>query len=226
VNPPPSTVLFDLDGTLVDSYELYLEAYRRALEPQLGRRPDLEDFVRHHPSSELHFLRRWVGEAAEECHRAMQRHYRELHPTLCAGVYEGVPEMLAALRSAGVRMGIVTGKGRVTWEETHARLGLGDFEVVVTEDDVAHPKPHPAGLLQALEAMGARPAEAIYVGDSLTDMEAGRAAGMRVGAALWPKTAPGEAERFRADLAGLRPDWHFARPASLTRVLAPWCGIP
>jgi HAD superfamily hydrolase (TIGR01509 family) len=226
VKPPLSAILFDLDGTLVDSYALYLEAYRRALEPRLGRRPVLEDFVRHRPSSELHFLRQWVGGAAEECHREMQRHYRDLHGTHCEGLYEGVREMLTALRAGGVRLGIVTGKGRVTWEDTHEQLDLGDFEVVVTEDDVERPKPHPAGLQLALETMGISPAEAIYVGDSVTDMEAGRAAGMRIGAALWPKTAPGEAERFRAELAPLSPEWHFARPAAITRALAPWCGAP
>jgi pyrophosphatase PpaX len=226
VTPPISTVLFDLDGTLVDTFTLYLEAYSRALETHLGRRPELDDFITHRPSSELHFLRGWVGdEAAERCHRAMQEHYRELHGSHCEGIYPGVREMLAALRAGGLRLGVVTGKGRATWEITGARLDLGEFEVVVTEDDVPRPKPDPAGLRLALEAMGAAPAEAVYVGDSLSDMQAGRTAGMRIGAALWPKTAPGEAERFRAELAPLAPDFYFARPAAVTRALAGWCGL-
>jgi HAD superfamily hydrolase (TIGR01509 family) len=222
---PPRVVLFDLDGTLIDTFNLYIEAYSRALEPHLGRRPQLEEFAAHKPASERHFLTQWIGEAkAAGCHREVQRHYAELHGALCEGPYDGVREMLAALRSAGIPLGVVTGKGRRAWEVTAHAIDLGAFEVVVTDDEMEHPKPHPGGLHTALGTLGVEPAAAVYVGDSVSDLEAGRQAGTRVAGALWPKTAPGEKEMFVEQIRPLEPDWVFERPADVVRAFAMWCG--
>jgi pyrophosphatase PpaX len=220
------TVLFDLDGTLIDTYNLYIEAYRRALNPVLGRDPSMDDFLERRPASERHFLTEWIGEeAALDCHAEMQRHYAELHGPLCDGPYDGVREMLGALRAVGLRLGLVTGKGRGAWEVTRHAIDLGDFEVVVTEDDVRFPKPHPGGLLAAMQSLGARAERTVYVGDSPTDLEAGRAAGTFVGAALWPKTGPGERDIFLAEVARWEPDWVFDRPSDVSRIFAGWCGV-
>ncbi len=70
-------------------------------------------------------------------------------------MYAGVPEMLTALRSAGYRLGIVTGKGRATWEVSRSLLRQGEWEVIITDDDVRTPKPDPEGVLLALRQMGA-----------------------------------------------------------------------
>ncbi len=220
----PRAVLFDLDGTLIDTFHLYLEAYTRALTPFLGRVPTLDDFIARKPSSERHFLAEWLGaERAVACHAEVQRHYEVLHDALCEGPYEGVREMLAALRTAGYPLGIVTGKGRAAWEITEAAFDLGRFQVVITEDDVPHPKPEPSGLLAAAERLGIEPAQALYIGDSLADLEAGRRAGMQIGAALWPKMWEGEREQFLASIQPYRPEWTFERPADVTRALAGWC---
>ena len=217
-------VLFDLDGTLIDTFDLYLESYRRALEPYLGYRPEIGEIAARGPASERRFLDEWLGaERGAECHAAMCRHYQELHGALGEGPYDGVREMLAALRAAGYPLGIVTGKGRRAWEVTESALGLGPFGVVVTDDDVSAPKPDPEGLLAAARALGMDPAALLYVGDSTGDLRAGRAAGMRVAAALWPKTAPGERERFLTEVRAYEPEWAPERPADLTRALAAWC---
>ncbi len=221
---PPAAVLFDLDGTLIDTYRLYLECYRRALEPHLGYAPGDAEIAARRPASERRFLDDWLGEQpGDACHAQVRRWYGELYASMAEGVYDGVPEMLAALRSAGLRLGIVTGKGREAWEVTQASADLGVFDVVVTDDDVHAAKPDPAGLLAAADALGIRPEQAVYVGDSTVDMKAGRAAGMRIGAALWPKTAPGEAESFVRQIEALRPDWIFSRPSDVTRAFAAWC---
>lgn len=221
---PPRALLFDLDGTLIDTYRLYVECYRRALEPHLGHAPSDREIIARNPASERRFLAEWLGEAAgEACHAEMRRLYGELFDSMWEGWYEGAPEMLAALGAAGYPLGVVTGKGREAWEVTRARCGIGGFGVVVTDDDVSAAKPDPGGLLAAAEALGVAPAEAVYIGDSTSDLQAGRNAGMRIGAALWPKTAPGEADAFLRRIEPMQPDWIFHRPADVTRGFAAWC---
>jgi pyrophosphatase PpaX len=222
--PAPDVVLFDVDGTLVDSYRLYLESYRRAVEPVIGRRPTIEEIAARAASAERHFLLEWIGEErVAECHDALCRHYAELHGVFGDGPYEGVREMLAGLGSAGLLLGIVTGKGRRLWEVTEPILPADLFSVVLTEDDVQRPKPDPEGLITASRILAVPPERIAYVGDSVADLEAGRAAGMRVGAALWPKTESADRAGFLAAAARLAPDWLFERPADVTRMFAGWC---
>lgn len=221
----PDVLLFDLDGTLVDTYRLYLESYRRALAPELGYTPSHEEIATRRPISERGFLRDWLGDEqrADACHAEFRAHYRALHGGLAEGVYPGVREMLAALRAVGYRLGLVTGKGREAWELTEAVYGLGPWEVVITDGDVSAPKPHPEGILTALDRLGADPRAAAYFGDGAGDLRAGRSAGVRVGAVLWPKTAAGESDAFLSEIAPLEPDWVFAGPGDLTATFASWC---
>jgi pyrophosphatase PpaX len=220
----PAAILFDVDGTLIDTFDLYLEAYRRALAPFLKDLPDLTEFATRRPASERHFLTEWLDqERADECHARMCVEYEQLHGSLCGGAYEGVREMLAGLRSAGLPLGIVTGKGRRAWEITARAIDLGEFITVITEDDTELPKPHPGGLLAAVRALGVDPSATVYVGDSITDMVAGRGAGMRIGATLWPKETEQDRSSFLEQLREHGPDWVFERPADVTRAFAPWC---
>lgn len=194
-------LLFDLDGTLVDTWDLYLEAYRRALEPMVERMPTREEVREVGPSAERHLFRGLLGrERGEEAHRRFREHYEALHDELFQGVYPGVAEALDALRRRGRRLGIVTGKSRPAWEITRRRVELGPFHTVITEDEVEEPKPSPQGLVRALEELAAPPERTIYVGDAFRDLEAARAAGMRFAAALWSKSdeeRPGFARRCR-----------------------------
>lgn len=220
----PRAILFDLDGTLIDTYRLYVECYQRALEPHLGYAPTEQEIAARRPSSERRFLDAWVGpERGARTHARVQELYAERFAHACEGPYDGVPEMLAALRTAGYPLGIVTGKSRAAWEVTRTHLDLGGFGVVVTDDDMPAAKPDPAGLLLAAEGLGIVPAHVVYIGDGTADLQAGRGAGMQTGAALWPKTAPGEVERFIDAIAALAPEWSFAHPGEVTRAFAAWC---
>jgi HAD superfamily hydrolase (TIGR01509 family) len=188
-------VLFDLDGTLVATKKLYLEAYRRALASHIGRLVSDEEILTVGAHSERGTLMACIqGGDVDACHTLFHRHYDELHDALFEGVYDGIPELLSRLRERRLKTGIVTGKSRGAWLVTEARVDLGAFDVVVVEDDVRAPKPDSHGLELALEALGVPPSRAIYVGDSVSDMHAARAAGLTAVGVLWSKTGERRSE--------------------------------
>jgi HAD superfamily hydrolase (TIGR01509 family) len=212
-------VLFDLDGTLIDTWRLYVAAYGRTLEPHLGHAPGIAEIARLKPTSEYRLLSNALGEAqAPAAHREFIAHYGALHETYCDGLYPGVPELLAALRAEGRRLGLVTGKTRPAWEITQSRCALGPFEVVVTDEDVRTPKPHPEGLLLAARRLALAPARCLYVGDSLADLGAAREAGMAFAAVLWCK-GPGERDAFRAQALEQGARACLERPRELAGLL-------
>jgi pyrophosphatase PpaX len=203
---PPRVLLFDLDGTLVATRRLYLESFADALEPVLGRRPDPDEMIALRPRSERRFLRELGGdEAHPEVMERFYRAYQTRHERDFEGVYRGVPEMLGRLRTLEFPMGLVTGKSRLSWQVTGPRVGLGDWAVEVFDEDVPASKPDPAGLVLALERLGRAPEEAVYLGDTFTDLEAAHRAGVRPAAVLWSKR-PHERDPFRQralELGGL-----------------------
>jgi pyrophosphatase PpaX len=198
--PAVDAVIFDLDGTLIDSRSLYMEAYRLAVHPFI--RDDLTDadIKALKPTSEMAFLKAVVGEQDfDACLEVFYQVYRDLHVDGVPGVYAGVEVTLEAIRDAGLPLGLVSGKSRRSWEITReAATSLGSFDTLVFDDDVRAPKPDPHGLEIALDQLGVDPGRAVYVGDTLSDMEAARAAGLRPIAALWA-------------VDGQRRDRHLAR---------------
>lgn len=212
-------VLFDLDGTLISTRRLYLEAYRRALEPDVGRLLTDAEIMALEPRSELRLLRAQVGDAAfTACVERFQQHYRELHDTHFGGIYAGIPPMLEALRAAGLPLGVVTGKSRRSWDTTVAHCALGPFDVTVFDDDVAHPKPHPEGLLLAAERLGLPPTALAYVGDALSDTTAALATGALPVAALWARP-PADRPAFRTRVERLGAALFLTSPGELVRLL-------
>jgi pyrophosphatase PpaX len=212
-------VLFDLDGTLIATKALYLEAYRRAVEPYVRAELTHDDILALKPTSELAFIRAVVTAADfDACREDFYRAYHELHAGMFEGVYPGIPELLDAVRSAGIPTGIVTGKSRRSWDVTSAIVSLGPFDVLVFDDDVRAPKPDPHGLQLALERLDVEPADAVYVGDTMTDLRAAKAGGLRPITTLWAR-----AEADRAELAtSARQEGAHAvveRPADLRGVL-------
>jgi HAD superfamily hydrolase (TIGR01509 family) len=181
-------VLFDFDGTLIDTWRLYLESFRRALEPHFNRLLSDGEILDLHPTAERRLLRRVVEDIRlADYFESFLSHYRAVHDAFLDGLYPGVPAMLADLQADGYVLGVVTGKSRAAWNTTFSKSGLQAFDVVVTDDDVMHPKPDPEGLMTALKAVNVRPSEAFYIGDSLLDCEAACAARISFGAALWSK---------------------------------------
>lgn len=196
-------VLFDLDGTLINTKRLYMVAYRAAVLPYIGRDLTIDEIMALRPRCEIRFLRDVVGpDRVGACLADFHEAYAKLHPEHFGGVYPGVHELLTTLRKEELPLGIVTGKSRRSWEITIEHSPLGEFDTLVFADDVAEPKPDPEGLKIALEALSADPEETYYLGDTVSDMKAALAAGVRPAGALWAK-GPDSQERFARELENL-----------------------
>src|SRR4051794_16661648 len=172
------TVLFDLDGTLIDSGAAILASFHHATETVLGRRY-ADDVVM--ASVGGHGIHRQMAAFDEgrvdDLVAAYRAHNTELYRDI--RLFPGIEPVLERLRDEGRKLGVVTVKSRVTVHLTFELLPLGSyFEVVVNGDDVTEHKPDPAGLLLALDQLGAVPEDACYVGDSPFDLQAAKAAGL------------------------------------------------
>jgi phosphoglycolate phosphatase len=194
---PLRGVLFDLDGTLIDSApDLAGAANRLRAEHGLAPLPlaDLRPMV---GSGARGMVGVAFGVAPGEPRFELLRDAFLAH--YAAGLleltrpFDGVDDLLGALEAAGIPWGIVTNKATRFTMPIVAGLGLAQrAAVVVCGDTTPHAKPHPEPLLHAARAMGLAPADVVYVGDDLRDAQAARAAGMTMIAATWGYLGLGE----------------------------------
>lgn len=204
------TILFDLDGTIIDSVGLILDSYRHtAAVHGLPARTEA-DWLRG-LGTPLRTQFAAYAESAEhmEALIATYREYNLANHDARVRAYPGMVEAIRSLHAAGRRLGVVTSKNRHGTLRGLRLVGLEDaFEVLVCADEVVNPKPHPEPVEKALDLLGAGPRDSVFVGDSPHDMHSGRGAGVATAAVLWgPFT--------RDDLTGAGPDHWFERPEEL-----------
>jgi len=183
--PPRGPVLFDLDGTLIDSIDLILKSARFAFEKcGLDCPTDaqwLTGVGRPLPVMFGHF-----APGREPDLIAAYREFQMAHHDDLVTVYPGVPEMLERLTNAGHRLGIVTSKVSTLAMRGLKHTGIdGYFEAVIGMDLCQRHKPDPEPVLVALDRLSSGPRGAWFVGDSVHDMESGNAAGVATVGALW-----------------------------------------
>ena len=168
-----SVVLFDLDGTVVDSAAIILASMRHATREVLGREYGDEELMRTVGGPGLDAqMAALAPDRVDELVRVYRAHNEPLHDELEA--CPGMADALVRLVADGHRLGIVTAKRRSTAELAFERVPLGHlFETIVGGDDTERHKPDPAPLLLAAERMGVDPADAAYVGDAPSLVEAG-----------------------------------------------------
>jgi pyrophosphatase PpaX len=178
-------VLFDLDGTVVDSGAIILASMRHAMREVLGEEFGDDELLQSvgGPGLEAQ-MAVFAPERVDELVSVYRAHNEPLHDELEA--CHGMEDVLVRLHDEGRRLGVVTAKRRSTVELAFARVPIAHlFETVVGGDETEKHKPDPEPLLLAAERMQADPAQTAYVGDSPFDMRAAKAAGMHAVAVTW-----------------------------------------
>ncbi len=209
---PPGAILFDLDGTLIDTIDLILHSYRYTVAAHRFEPLPDADWLKN-IGIPLRMQFRHFTEDPDEIQAMIKTyvaHNLDHHDDLVRE-YPGVLERVRALGSAGCKLGVVTSKMHGSLERGLTIGGFdGLFEVVIGADDVENPKPHPEPVLKALEGLDVSPHETVFVGDSPFDMACGRAAGVATAAALWGPFS-------RPDLEPHKPDHWLRTPQDLQR---------
>jgi pyrophosphatase PpaX len=218
---PVQTVLFDLDGTLIDSVRLILDSYHHTLAAH-GLPPRTDEHWLSGVGTPLTAQLADWGHDPDTLNAliATYREYNLANHDRMVTVYPGVVAAVEAIRAAGLRTGLVTSKNR---QGAIRGLTLVKLErmmdVLVCADEVTNPKPHPEPVEKAMALLGADPRTTVYVGDSIHDMVSGRAAGVRTAAALWGPFG-------RSHLEDASPDYWLETPADLLALIPSRRGSP
>lgn len=214
VQPRPLAVLFDLDGTLIDSIELILNSAKHAFLDRDGHVPSDAEWLTGVGIPLATMFRRYARDDADiDVLIAKYREYQLANHDRLVSCYDLVVETIDSLRAAGHPLGIVTSKTGWLAQRGLDNVGLGShFDVIVGCDTCDRHKPDPGPVLFALEHLGYAPEEAVFVGDSIYDIQAGNAAGVTTIAALWGPFS-------REDLESSGPTHFLDRIADLPQLL-------
>lgn len=226
-NTPPETILFDFDGTLVNTTPLILKSYQATWEVSFGFTFDdaayIETFGTHLRASigALIDLGVRTGRHAAPSNREetldnLIYRYREFNLAWHDEMIEpfiGIDSLLDLLRKRVERIGIVSSKMRAGVERGLRRFDLGGyFDLIVGAEDVTRHKPDPEPINLAVGMLDARRESTLYIGDSTHDMCAGRAAGVRTVAVTWGPFP-------RHDLEQTQPDYLVDSPGEIGAIL-------
>lgn len=211
----PLAVLFDLDGTLIDSIELILNSAKHAFRDRDGHIPSDAEWLTGVGIPLATMFRRYARDDAEvQTLIAKYREYQLANHDRLTTAYDQVVETVDLIRAAGHPVAIVTSKTGWLARRGIDHVGLGPhFDVIIGCDACERHKPDPQPVQIALEKLRYEPFEAVFVGDSVHDIEAGNAAGVTTIAALWGPFS-------REDLAASHPSHFLERIADLPRLLS------
>lgn len=194
-------VIFDFDGTIGDTLPLCIEAFHRAIEPLAGKTLTDEEIVNTFGPSEEGTIKALIPGAYEQGVKAYLSWYKELH-RLYPHPFKGIKEVIEYLRSRHILVALVTGKGK-----NSCRISLEQYQMEKSFDLIKTGSPDgdckEQGMQDVLQQAGIRPDQALYVGDTASDILHARNVGLPIASALWGSVVDEE------EVCRLRPEYMF-----------------
>lgn len=178
------TVLFDFDGTLIDTNDLINKSFLYTFE-QFGYSFTEKEILQFNGPPLQKTFSQINPQLAEEMIQTYREHNAKYHDEYVT-LFPNVKETLDALQQAGLKLAIVSAKMRAGVNQGLEITNIGSyFDTIITIDDVSNPKPHPESVLKALENLYAEPTQAIMVGDNYHDILSGNKAGTKTAGVAW-----------------------------------------
>ncbi|GIP60909.1 pyrophosphatase PpaX [Paenibacillus woosongensis] len=193
------TVLFDLDGTIVDTNELIIASFQHVLDKhkQPRTREQIIPYMGMTLEQQFQAFSGWedVAELVTDYRSFNTMH----HDTMVKG-FPHVGEVVSTLKEKGMKLGIVTTKIRPSTMRVLEMFDLLKYmDTIVTVQDVTHPKPHPEPVLTAIQQLNADPKRTLMVGDSPADIKSAQAAGALSAAVAWSLKGAEELKKYNPD---------------------------
>ena len=210
-----NTVLFDFDGTLVNTNDVIIASWQHTYMYYLGREESLEKITACFGEPLLLTMEREFPEVDPRESAEVYRNFQKENADELVKIFPGIKELLESLKTDGFRMGVVTSRTRESAQRYMDMFGIGDyFEEMVSCDDTDIHKPNPEPILLCLKKMGITAEEALMVGDSPFDIKCANNAGVKSVLVGWRITGDGQTL-----IDDAREDFTIEEPAELTGIL-------
>lgn len=194
------TILFDLDGTIIDTNELIISSFMNVLEKHVSAPLTREQIIPKMGMTLEQQLQNFSGSEDVTHFLKAYRKYNDAHHDAMVQPFPHVLEVIQELHRRGVTMGVVTTKNKPGTIRVLEMFGLQKYmKAVVTLMDVEHPKPHPEPVQKAVAAIGADPERTLMVGDSPMDIQSAQAAGVRSAGVAWSLKGETLLREYRPD---------------------------
>ena len=210
-----NTVLFDFDGTLVNTNDVIIASWQHTYMYYLGREESLEKITACFGEPLLLTMEREFPEVDPRESAGVYRNFQKENADELVKIFPGIKELLESLKTDGFRMGVVTSRTRESAQRYMDMFGIGDyFEEMVSCDDTEIHKPNPEPILLCLKKMGITAEEALMVGDSPFDIKCANNAGVKSVLVGWRITGDGQTL-----IDDAREDFTISEPSELVGVL-------
>lgn len=201
-------VIFDIDGTILNTERMNFIPLQRVIKEEIGQDVEYEKLLKYKAYQGLRTVEELGFKDIERVYKKWVKYVNEFEES--AVLYDGFHELIKTLDENGIICAIASSKMKKQYEIDFHPTGLQNYmkAVVLAEDTEKH-KPYPDPLLKAAEIAGVSPEDCVYVGDTIFDYKATKAAGMKFALALWGAS----------DLTGIEADYNLKSPVDLLKEL-------
>lgn len=207
-----NTIIFDLDGTIADTLPLCIAAFKKSVEPLLGKEISEQEIIATFGPSEEGTIRRLIPTQEEIGVQAYLKHYEDMHH-ICPEPFDGVANLLEYLKAKGVQLAMVTGKGIHSTRLSLQQFGLAQyFELLETGKPEGPDKIN--GIRRVLAKLNVSATDCLYVGDAPSDIKYCKEIGVPIAAVTWASTTNAD------ELKPLNPEYMFSSVAEFKAWLA------
>lgn len=201
-------IIFDLDGTVLNTERMNLVPLQRLIKEELGKDVIYEELLKYKAYAGKRTLEELGFKNIEKSYEKWVRYVNDFEEG--ATLYEGFDEVIKTLNSKGIICAIASSKMKKQYEIDFKPTGLEKYiECAVLAEDTKSHKPYPDPLLKVTEILNINPSDCMYIGDTIFDFKATKAAGMDFGIAMWGAD----------DLEGIKADFNFKNPRDILREL-------